>query len=242
RSLLEMLTQPKVVPHNPEMHTVHLPERPRQEPPRVTLADRLASAAVAATGLQFQPLAPPPMSRCEKVPYLHGFRLGDTYQLHSKLWLLPQLLCGALALTGILLTLVGIIMLQINKYLVSFVTMSIGVGTAGGGLSLILICAIVFLHAYCVIYNEGEHHKIQENVSLHVPAATTYHANMLELSNAIQPSQHQHQHDQDPAREQLQVNTRENGDSQPNVAVNGSNLVRCQSQYDNLQEITDDLV
>uniref|UniRef100_A0A1I8IU49 Rab-GAP TBC domain-containing protein n=1 Tax=Macrostomum lignano TaxID=282301 RepID=A0A1I8IU49_9PLAT len=106
--------------------------------------------------VRFYPMDPPTMSNRRSVRYLHKFRFGDTYQLKSRSWLLPQFLSGALTMCGVIFTLVGIICLQINKYLRS-VMMPIGVGSTGGGLTLILISGFIFVHAFCVIYDDTEH-------------------------------------------------------------------------------------
>ncbi|PAA47764.1 hypothetical protein BOX15_Mlig022045g1 [Macrostomum lignano] len=124
--------------------------------------------------VRFYPMDPPTMSNRRSVRYLHKFRFGDTYQLKSRSWLLPQFLSGALTMCGVIFTLVGIICLQINKYLrrcdsddaihckdnqakINNVMMPIGVGSTGGGLTLILISGFIFVHAFCVIYDDTEH-------------------------------------------------------------------------------------
>uniref|UniRef100_A0A1I8HM25 Conserved plasma membrane protein n=1 Tax=Macrostomum lignano TaxID=282301 RepID=A0A1I8HM25_9PLAT len=160
----------------------------------------------------------PAMSRGEQVRFLRKFRFGDTYKLKNRSWLIPQFLSGALTLMGVVLFLVGIISLQINKYLhacdaedgidcksntakINNVMMPIGVGTTGGGLSLILISGFVFVHAFCVIYEDADNEEdgIHDGV-LHIPK-TSARAALLGSNTALSPE----------------------------------DIARCQSYYDNLQ-------
>uniref|UniRef100_A0A1I8HIK3 Uncharacterized protein n=1 Tax=Macrostomum lignano TaxID=282301 RepID=A0A1I8HIK3_9PLAT len=128
----------------------------------------------------------PAMSRGEQVRFLRKFRFGDTYKLKDRSWLIPQFLSGALTLMGVVLFLVGIISLQINKYLHA-VMMPIGVGTTGGGLSLILISGFVFVHAFCVIYEDADNEEdgIHDGV-LHIPK-TSARAALLGSNTALSP-------------------------------------------------------